>query len=86
MATKTKLFFPELGMEVDVDVNKLAQARANDRRGYATFNALDAEGEEVAIPGSEGNAVCVSILLNDKTVKSKGSGKKQKKMLTASKS
>ena len=79
-ATET-LYFPELGISCNVNVAKLQEARKQDRRGYATFNALDSEGEEVAIAGSEGNAVPVSILLNDSTVKSKGKAKTARKML-----
>lgn len=78
-----ELHFAELGITCHVDVQKLQEARKADRRGYATFNALDSEGEEVAIAGSEGNAVPVAILLNDTTVKSKGKAKTARKMLGA---
>ena len=47
------------------------------------FNAVDESGEEVCISGSQQNAVLVQVLLNDTTVKSKGSGKAKRKMLTA---
>jgi hypothetical protein len=78
----TKLYFPELGACFEVDVAKLQSARNSDRRGYATFPALDSEGEEVAIAGSTGLPVPVAILLNDTTVKSKGAKKSKRKMLS----
>jgi hypothetical protein len=78
---KIKLNFAELGMEVEVDLDKLKEARKTDNRGYATFNATDSEGEEIAIAGSKGNPVCVQILLNDTTVKSKGKNKAKRKLL-----
>jgi hypothetical protein len=78
----TELHFEELGIKCQVDVKKLQKARNQDRRGYATFPALDSEGEEVAIAGSTGLPVSIAILLNDTTVKSKGKSKNQKKILS----
>jgi hypothetical protein len=78
-----KLTFPELGISCDVDVKKLQEARKLDHRGYATFNALDSDSEEVCVSGSKGNPVVVQMLLNDTTVKSKGAGKKARKILSA---
>lgn len=76
-----KLHFAELGITCDVEVSKLQEARKTDRRGYATFPALDSEGNEVAIAGVNGNAVPVAILLNDTSVKSKGKKSTARKML-----
>jgi len=77
----TPIFFPDLGIACEVDTKKLIEARKNDRRGYATFPGVDSEGNELAIPGIHGNAVQISILLNDNSVKSKGSKKTARKML-----
>lgn len=79
---KIKLSFPELGIDCEVDTKKLQEARKQDHRGYATFNALDKDSEEVCIAGSKGNPVVVQMLLNDTTVKSKGKDKKGRKMLS----
>lgn len=76
-----KLSFPDLGIECDVELDKLKSARKNDIRGYATFNAVDIEGEEIAIAGSKGNPVVVQMLLNDTTVKSKGANKAKRKVI-----
>lgn len=82
MSKKIKLSFPALGINCEVEVAKLQQARTQDIRGYATFNAVDEHNEEVCISGSKKNAVVVQMLLNDTTVKSKGSSKSARKMLT----
>ena len=37
MAKKIQLKIEELGIDCEVDVAKLQNARSNDRRGYATF-------------------------------------------------
>ncbi len=84
MKTDTvKLHFEELGITCNVDISKLQQARSKDRRGYATFNAMDTDNEEVCIAGSQDNDVVVQILLNDSSVKSKGKSKGKKKRLGA---
>ena len=79
----TKVFFKELGIEAEVEVSALIEARKADRRGYATFPATDIDGNELAIPGVNGNPVAVALLLNDSTVKSKGSKKAERTMLGA---
>jgi hypothetical protein len=77
----TKVYFPDLGAVLECDAQKLQNARQRDKRGYATFNGVDANGEELAIEGVNGACVPVSILLNDTTVKSKGKSKAKRKMI-----
>jgi hypothetical protein len=80
----TKIYFPELGAVLECDAKKLQAARQADKRGYATFNGQDENGEELAIAGISGACVPVSILLNDPSVKSKGKSKTKRKMLGTS--
>jgi hypothetical protein len=81
---KMTLHFEELGITMDVDVKKLQEARDNDRRGYATFNATDSENEEVCLAGNKPDIfVPVQLLLNDTSRASKGKKKKVRKVLDA---
>lgn len=75
------LNMPQVGGKFTFDLDKLKEGRSTDKRGYATTAFVTDSGDSACIPGADGKPVEITLLLVDKSKKSKGEGKSPKSML-----